>query len=84
MLRSSSEAAFSSAATLAQRWTPSQPEHRDAVVRLKEANALASGEEGAVLAATAYGLGRWHPKRPARLLPWPQPMALNNHRIVIA
>jgi hypothetical protein len=60
MRRPSPEIAFSSAATLAQRRTPSQPEDLDAFIRLKEANALSSGEEGAVLVAIAYGLGRWH------------------------
>ena len=33
--------------------------------------------------ATALGLGRWHPRAPPMLLPWPQPMALDNHWVLL-
>jgi hypothetical protein len=33
--------------------------------------------------ATAYGLGHWHPSTPPNLLAWPEPMALDNHWILI-
>ena len=39
--------------------------------------------DGDVLVATALGLGRWHPEAPPTLIPWPQPMALDNHWVLV-
>ncbi|MCX8017140.1 MAG: DUF1513 domain-containing protein [Rhodocyclaceae bacterium] len=64
-------------------WHPGIPEKLQPVVKMQEAYALAPwhgpGRGGGVLVATAWGLGRWHPEAPPLLLPWPQPMALDNH-----
>lgn len=75
----------SNQAGLAQLWHPGIPDKLQPVVKLQEAYALApwhgSGRGGGVLIATALGLGRWHPEEAPVLLPWPQPMALDNHWI---
>ncbi|GIK23620.1 MAG: hypothetical protein BroJett005_30340 [Ignavibacteriota bacterium] len=36
-----------------------------------------------MLNATALGLVRWHPQAEAQILRWPQPMALDNHLVLI-
>ena len=41
------------------------------------------GRGGGVLVAAAPGLGRWHPDAPPALLPWPQPMVLDNHWVLV-
>ena len=68
-------------------WTPSQPAALHPVARLHEAYALAAwpqeGEAGALIAA-ARGIGRWHPSIDPAMLPWPQPMALDNHWMRLA
>lgn len=75
----------SNQAGLAQWWHPASPDQLVPVVRMKEAYALAPWQDddavGGVLVATALGLGRWHPAAPPILIPWPQPMALDNHWI---
>lgn len=68
---------------LAQLWHPSAPEQLTPIVKLQEAYALASWQSGVVI-ATALGLGRWHPSEKPLLLPWPQPMALDNHWVLLA
>jgi hypothetical protein len=74
---------------IAQLWQPSTPERMVPVVRLEEAYALApwgapdAPAGGGFVVATALGLGRWHPNAAAALLPWPRPMALENHWVLI-
>lgn len=72
---------------LAQLWHPGIPDKLQTIVKLQNAYALAEwhgpGRGGGVLIATALGLGRWHPEAPPTLLPWPQPMALDNHWVLI-
>lgn len=78
----------SNQAGMAQLWHPGIPEKLQPVVKLQEAYALAPwqgpGRGGGVVVATALGLGRWHPEAPPLLLPWPQPMALDNHWVLMA
>ncbi|CAH1747054.1 Twin-arginine translocation pathway signal [Thauera humireducens] len=68
-------------------WHPGLPERMRPIVQLKASYALTGWhgpqDGGGVLVATAYGLGRWHPSAPANLLAWPEPMALDNHWILI-
>lgn len=68
---------------VAQVWLQDKPTELAPVVKLKEAYALASwngpNPGGGVLVATAAGMVRWHPTAPPVVLPWPQPMALDNH-----
>lgn len=76
----------SNQAGLAQLWQPAAPDQLSTVVAIKEAYALApwaGPSRGGVLIATALGLGRWHPSAPPLLLPWPQPMALDNHWVLL-
>jgi hypothetical protein len=72
---------------LAQLWQPAIPERLTPIVRLQEAYALTAWPgpplSGGVLVATALGLGRWHPTEKPLLLPWPQPMALDNHWVLL-
>jgi hypothetical protein len=66
---------------VAWRWDPAAPQALTAVARLQRAYGLA--EAGAVLIAAGRGLARWHPREPAAMLPWPAPMALDNHLVVL-
>jgi len=78
----------SNRAGMAQLWHPGIPDKLQPVVKMQEAYALAPwhgpGRGGGVVIATALGLGRWHPDAPPLLLPWPQPMALDNHWVLLA
>ncbi len=88
----------SNKAGVAQVWHPAAPEKLTRIVELKEAYALAdwtqtgdgperaSGGSGGsgVLVATGLGLVRWHPSAEPAFLPWPQPMALDNHWVVMS
>jgi uncharacterized protein len=49
---------------------------------LQRAYGLAGGE--AVLIAAGRGLARWHPTEPGAMLAWPEPMALDNHLILLS
>lgn len=73
----------SNKAGVAQVWLQDKPTALAPIVKLQEAYALASWNGptpgGGVLMATAAGLVRWHPTAPPVVLPWPQPMALDNH-----
>ena len=64
-------------------WHASQPGKLMIVAKMQEAYALdaASGTAlaGGALIAAARGVGLWHPSLPAMMLPWPRPMALENH-----
>ena len=48
-----------------------------------DSGAHGPADGGGILVATAYGLGHWHPSAPPNLLAWPEPMALDNHWILI-
>jgi hypothetical protein len=78
----------SNKAGLAQAWFQGAPADLTAIVKLKEAYALASWDGpqpgGGVLVAAAAGLVRWHPTAPSAILPWPTPMALDNHWVLMA
>ena len=76
----------SNQAGLAQLWQPAAPDALSTVAAIKETYALApwaGPTGGGVLVATALGLGRWHPTAAPALLPWPQPMALDNHWVLL-
>jgi len=77
----------SNQAGLTQLWHPGIPERMTPVVKLEEAYALAPwhgpDQGGGLLVATAVGLARWHPTARPVLLPWPQPMALDNHWVLL-
>lgn len=77
----------SNQAGLAQLWHPATPDKLTHIVELEEAYALAGwngpGKGGGVLVATGLGLVRWHPTAKAALLPWPKPMALDNHWVLL-
>lgn len=62
-------------------WRYDQPEKLQVIAELREACAISpvASTEGGVAMAGALGLGRWHPKLSPLLLPWPEPMALDNH-----
>jgi hypothetical protein len=78
----------SNQAGIAQLWHPGTSDKMTAIVRMEEAYALAPwngpGKGGGVLVATAIGLVRSHPTAKPALLPWPQPMALDNHWVLIS
>jgi hypothetical protein len=78
----------SNQAGIAQLWHPGTSDRMSAIVRMEEAYALAPwngpGKGGGVLVATAIGLVRSHPTAKPALLPWPQPMALDNHWVLIS
>lgn len=69
-------------------WHPELPDRMRPIVKLKAPYAMAGwhgpNDGGGVHVATAYGLGLWHPTEKPNLLPWPEPMALDNHWIVMA
>ena len=73
---------------LAQLWHPASGDRMTPVVKMEEAYALApwqgSRPGGGVLVATALGLVRTHPTMKPIVLPWPQPMALDNHWTLIS
>lgn len=77
----------SNKAGLAQVWHPGAPDKLTSIVELQEAYALADwpgpDAAGGVLVATAFGLVRWHPTAKPLLLPWPEPMALDNHWVLM-
>lgn len=74
-------------ADVANLWHPGLPDKMRPIVQLKAPYAITGWhgpqDGGGVLIATAYGLGRWHPNASPNLLPWPQPMALDNHWILL-
>ncbi|WP_298210397.1 DUF1513 domain-containing protein [Acidovorax sp.] len=77
----------SNKAGLAQLWQPGAPDKLSTIVQLQEAYALThwTGPQpgGGVLVATAPGLVRWHPTAAPAFLVWPQPMALDNHWVLM-
>lgn len=74
-------------ADVANLWHPGLPDRMQPIVQLKAPYAITGWhgphDGGGVLVATAYGLGRWHPNVAPDLLPWPEPMALDNHWILL-
>lgn len=68
-------------------WHRARPGQLTRIVELKEAYALADTRGPApgrgVLVATALGLVRWHAHGEPDFLRWPQPMALDNHWVVM-
>ncbi len=78
----------SNKAGVAQVWHPALPDKLSTIIELQETYALADwrGPQngGGVLAATAIGLVRWHPSAAPAFLPWPKPMALDNHWVTLA
>lgn len=60
-------------------WEPGAPDALAEVAQLQRAYALAPWNAGGVIVAAARGIGRWHPGIAPSLLPWPAPMALDNH-----
>jgi hypothetical protein len=62
-------------------WRPAAPELLTPVANLTRAYALAAGS--GVLIAAGRGLARWHPQEAPAMLPWPQPMALDNHMVTL-
>lgn len=72
-------------AGVALRWSRERPARTEPIARMREACALAaSAVDGGVLVAGALGAGRWHPMRPAAMLRWPEPIALDNHWVALA
>ncbi len=67
-------------------WRQDQPDRLHLVADLREACAISpvAAIDGGVAMASALGLVRWHPALPGMLLPWPQPMALDNHWVELA
>jgi hypothetical protein len=77
----------SNQAGLAQLWHPGAPDKMAALVKMEEAYALASwngpGKGGGVVVATGLGLVRSHPTAAPVAIPWPKPMALDNHWVLL-
>lgn len=69
-------------------WHPARGNQLTTIASLREAYALAGWDgpqrAGGVLVASALGVARWHPTAPALMAPWPQPMALDNHWVLIS
>lgn len=73
---------------IAALWQPQKPAAITPIVELEEPYAMTSwrgpGHQGGVLIATGLGLVRWHPSAPALFIPWPKPMALDNHWTILS
>lgn len=69
-------------------WHPAHPQRLTTIASLREAYALAGWDgpqrTGGVIVASALGVARWHPSAAAVMAPWPQPMALDNHWVLLA
>lgn len=77
----------SNQAGIAQLWHPGAADTLAALVRMEETYALASwhgpGKGGGVVVATGLGLVRAHPTAAPVAIPWPKPMALDNHWVLL-
>lgn len=62
---------------------PNAPSSAMDIARLRNAYALASDQHGALLIAAAAGIARWHPNETPAMVPWPEPMALDNHWVAL-
>lgn len=60
-------------------WRPVSPDALTEVAQLQRAYALAPWHAGGVIVAAARGIGRWHPTEAPAMVPWPAPIALDNH-----
>ncbi len=72
---------------VAQLWHPGMPERLTPIVQLEEAYALSGWEgpdSGGVLVSTGLGLVGWQPRAKPVFLPWPKPMAVDNHWVVVS
>lgn len=72
---------------VAQLWHPAMPDRLTPIVELEEAYALSGWEgpdSGGVLVSTGLGLVGWQPRAKPVFLPWPKPMAVDNHWMVIS
>lgn len=67
-------------------WQRDRPAQLATVAELRQVCAVSALAEpdGGVVMAGALGVGRWHPRQAAALLPWPAPMALDNHWVTLA
>jgi len=66
-------------------WHPGAPERLTLVAELTEPCAMATWSGGAgVLIGAARGLARWHARLAPRMLPWPMPLAQDNHWVMLA
>jgi len=77
---------FAVSAQRAKRGLAWWPQRGSAMARFAEVEepcALAADIDGALLMACGAGLARWHPTEGAAMLRWPQPMALDNHWVVV-
>lgn len=65
-------------------WHPGRPERLTRVAELTEPCGLASLDEGAgVLLSAGRGTARWHVRDAPAMLPWPVPLAPDNHWVVL-
>lgn len=74
---------LTSTANKAFLWHPGVPDRFTPIVEMEGAYAVTpwagSDRRGGAIIATAIGLVRWHPTDKPLILPWPSPMALDNH-----
>lgn len=78
---------FALSAQRAQRglvWWPQRAGELRRFAEVQEPCALAAGRDGAVLMACGAGIARWHPHGGAAMLRWPEPMALDNHWVLMS
>lgn len=67
-------------------WHPGAPRSLTTIAELRELCALAAWSDGdtpGVLIAAARGIASWHPRRPPRMLPWPEDLAPDNHWLLL-
>jgi hypothetical protein len=64
-------------------WWPQRAGTMNRFAELQAPCALAVADDGSLLMASGAGLARWHPTSAAALLRWPQPMALDNHWVLM-
>ncbi len=66
-------------------WHPGEPRNFTRIAQLTEPCAVVPSADGAgVEISAARGLARWHPEEPPRMLPWPVPLAPDNHWVRLA
>ena len=67
-------------------WQRDLPAQLATVAELRQVCAVSALVEpdGGIVMAGGLGVGRWHPRQAAALLPWPAPMALDNHWVTLA
>lgn len=65
-------------------WHPGRADRLTLVAELTEPCALASVDEGAgVVLSAGRGAARWHAREAPGMLPWPVPLAPDNHWVVL-